>query len=118
MPLEADPTSRPAANPAWVAYLPRALHHRNYRLFFAGQTVTLLGTWIQTVALSWLVYRLTHSVFLLGLVTFVSQAPIFFITPFAGMIADRHDRRTVFMVTRALCMVQAAILTVLTLTGN
>jgi MFS family permease len=80
--------------------------------------VTLLGTWIQTVALSWLVYRLTHSVFLLGLVTFVSQAPIFFITPFAGMIADRHDRRTVFMVTRTLCMVQAAILTVLTLTDN
>src|SRR5438270_2460988 len=118
MTLEADLTPRPAANPGWVTYLPRALHHRNYRLFFAGQSVTLLGAWVQTVALSWLVYRLTHSVFLLGLVTFVSQAPIFFIAPFAGMIADRHDRRSVFIVTRALGMIQAATLTALTLTAN
>jgi len=114
-------TERPpdaSAPPAWLARLPRVFRHRNYRLFFAGQAVTLMGTWIQTVALSWLVYRLTHSVFLLGLVTFVSQAPIFFITPFAGMIADRSDRRSVFIVTRALCMAQAAILTVLTLTNS
>src|SRR5438105_2084414 len=118
MTLEADPTPRPAANPAWVAYLPRAFHHHNYRLFFAGQSVTLLGSWVQTVALSWLVYRLTHSVFLLGVVTFISQAPIFFITPFAGMIADRHDRRSIFMVTRTLAMIQAAALTALTLSGH
>src|SRR5438270_3039782 len=118
MTLEADLTPRPAANPGWVTYLPRALHHRNYRLFFAGQSVTLLGSWVQTVALSWLVYRLTNSVFLLGLVSFVSQAPIFFITPFAGMIADRHDRRVVFIVTRTLAMLQAAALTLLTLSGH
>lgn len=92
--------------------------HRNYRLFYAGQGIALMGAWVQTVALSWLVYRLTHSVFLLGVVSFVAQAPIFFITPFAGMIADRHDRRFVFIITRALCMAQAAILTILTLTGN
>ncbi len=106
------------AEPPWLRGLPRVFRHRNYRLFFLGQAVTLMGTWVQTVALSWLVYRMTHSVFLLGFVSFVSQAPIFFITPFAGMIADRHDRRSVFIVTRALCMIQAAILTVLTLTGN
>src|ERR1700680_4366466 len=113
-----EPTPEAPSPAAWLARLPRVFHHRNYRLFFAGQSVTLLGAWVQTVALSWLVYRLTHSVFLLGVVTFVSQAPIFFITPFAGMIADRHDRRSVFIVTRALCMAQAAVLTVLTLTGH
>ena len=100
------------------ALIPRVFRHRNYRLFYAGQCVTLIGTWIQSVALAWLVYSLTHSVFLLGLVSFMSQAPIFFITPFAGMIADRADRRLVFMMTRAASLVQAAILTVLTLTGN
>src|SRR5436305_1336154 len=118
MMAEPDSSAGPVANPAWVAYLPRAFQHRNYRLFFAGQSLTLLGSWVQTVALSWLVYRLTHSVFLLGLVTFVSQAPIFFITPFAGMIADRHDRRSVFIVTRLLGMIQAAVLTALTLSGH
>lgn len=104
--------------PGWLKRLPRVFRHRNYRLFYAGQGVALMGAWVQTVALSWLVYRLTHSVFLLGLVSFVAQAPIFFITPFAGMIADRHDRRFVFIITRALCMTQAAVLTLLTLTDN
>jgi len=100
------------------ARLPRVFRHSNYRLFFAGQSVTLLGTWVQTVALSWLVYRLTHSAILLGVVSFASQAPIFFITPFAGMVADRSDRRSIFMLTRGLAMAQAAILTVLTLTNH
>lgn len=113
--MSIEPSLDAAAPPAWLSRFPRVFRHRNYRLFYAGQGVTLLGAWVQTVALSWLVYRLTHSVFLLGAVTFVSQAPIFFISPFAGMIADRHDRRSVFIVTRALCMAQAAILTVLTL---
>jgi len=98
--------------------LPRVFRHRNYRLFYAGQMVTLIGTWVQSVALSWLVYRLTHSPFLLGVVSFASQAPIFFVTPFAGMVADRSDRRRVFMTTRALALVQAAILSVMTLTDN
>ena len=116
--MSIEPSLDAVVPPAWLSRLPRVFRHRNYRLFYAGQGVTLLGAWVQTVALSWLVYRLTHSVFLLGAVTFVSQAPIFFITPFAGMIADRHDRRSVFIVTRALCMAQAAILTVLTLTNT
>jgi MFS family permease len=113
-----EPSPEGSAPPAWLARFPRVFRHYNYRLFFAGQLVTLLGTWIQSVALAWLVYRLTHSLILLGVVSFVSQAPIFFITPFAGMIADRNDRRTVFMVTRSLSMLQAAILTVLTLTNH
>src|SRR5579862_2090909 len=116
MPSELSPDQ--TVSSAWISRLPRAFRHRNYRLFFAGQSITLLGAWVQTVALSWLVYRLTHSVFLLGLVTFVSQAPIFFITPFAGAIADRYDRRSVFIVTRALCMVQAMILTALTVSNG
>jgi len=116
MSIDSIPDETPA--PAWLKRLPRVFKHRNYRLFFAGQAVTLMGAWVQTVALSWLVYRLTHSVFLLGLVSCVSQAPIFFITPFAGMIADRHDKRLVFIVTRSLCMIQAAILTIMTWTGN
>ena len=116
MSTESSPDA--SAPPPWLRRFPRVFRHRNYRLFYAGQGVALMGAWVQTVALSWLVYRLTHSVFLLGLVSFVAQAPIFFITPFAGMIADRHDRRLVFIITRALCMVQAAVLTVLTLTGN
>ena len=114
----ADEQSPEPGPPRWLSRLPRAFRHRNYRLFFAGQSITLLGAWVQTVALSWLVYRLTDSVFLLGLVTFVSQAPIFFITPFAGMIADRLDRRSVFIVTRSFAMIQAAALTLLTLTGH
>jgi MFS family permease len=112
-----EPSPEDTVSSVWITRLPRAFRHRNYRLFFAGQSITLLGAWVQTVALSWLVYRLTRSVFLLGFVTFVSQAPIFFITPFAGMIADRYNRRSVFIVTRSLGMLQAAVLTALTLTG-
>src|SRR5258706_16153487 len=110
--MTTEPSPEASTPPAWLARVPRVFRHYNYRLFSAGQLITLLGTWIQSVALSWLVYRLTHSAFLLGLVTFAAQAPIFFITPFAGTIADRNNRRTVFVVTRSLCMAQAAILTV------
>jgi MFS family permease len=116
MSLESSPDE--SAAPAWLRRLPRVFRHRNYRLFYAGQGIALIGAWVQTVALSWLVYRLTHSVFLLGLVSFVAQGPIFFIAPFGGAIADRYDRRSVFIVTRALCMVQAAILTGLTLSNS
>ena len=118
MTIEPSPAETPRAEPPRRFGFPRVFRHRNYRLFYAGQAVTLIGSWIQAVALSWLVYELSHSVFLLGLVSFMSQAPIFFVTPFAGMIADRADRRLVFMATRAASLVQALILTVLTLTGN
>src|SRR5215470_2089332 len=115
--MNTEPVPDRSAPRGWLAYLPRVFRHRNYRIFYAGQAISLIGTWIQTVALSWLVYRLTHSVVLLGVVSFASQGPIFFITPFAGMIADRNDRRSVFIVTRALSMAQAAILTALTFTN-
>src|SRR5215510_979269 len=115
--MSVEPSSPPSPSSAYNSWIPRVFRHRNYRLFSAGQLVTLLGTWIQSVALSWLVYRLTHSAFLLGLVSFCSQAPIFFITPFAGAIADRNDRRTVFAITRTAYLIQAIIITVLTLTG-
>jgi MFS family permease len=97
--------------------LPRVFEHRNYRIFFFGQLVSLMGTWMKAVALGWLVYRLTDSAFLLGLVTFAQQAPLFFVSPFAGAIADRLSRRNVFVATQAICMVQAALLAVLTFTG-
>ena len=78
--------------PPWASRFPRVFRHHNYRLFHAGQLVTLIGTWIQSVALAWLVYRVTQSAFLLGVVSFCSQAPIFFITPLAGAIMSTLGR--------------------------
>lgn len=95
----------------------RALRSRNYRLFISGQVVSLAGTWIQQVAISWLVYRLTHSVWLLGMVAFLNQAPGVLIAPVAGLMADRYDRRRLLMATQSLAMIQALILAVLTLGG-
>ena len=94
----------------------RALRYRNYRLFFAGQSVSLIGTWMQQIALSWLVYRLTHSAFLLGLVGFAGQIPAFFFAPFAGAFADRWNRHTILILTQSLAMVQAFVLSFLVLT--
>jgi MFS family permease len=91
----------------------RALKHRNYRLFFYGQGISLVGTWMQQIALSWLVYRMTSSVFLLGVVGFSSQIATFILAPFAGVIADRHHRHRLLLITQIAAMVQASILTVL-----
>jgi hypothetical protein len=91
--------------------------HRNYRLFISGQFVSLMGTWMQTVAQAWLVYSLTHSLFLLGLTTFCSQVTIFFIAPFGGMVADRVDRRKMLLLTQSLAMLQAALLAMFTLSA-
>ena len=105
------------ARPASALALLTAFRHRNYRLFFAGQLVSLMGTWMQSVAQAWLVYRLTHSPFLLGLTSFCAQVTVFFMASFGGMIADRVDRRKMLLVTQALSMIQAAILAGLTLAG-
>src|SRR5262252_11036342 len=78
----------------------RALRHRNYRLFFGGQGVSLIGTWMTRVATGWLVYRMTGSPFQLGLVSFASQIPILFLGPFAGVWVDRLNRRRVLIVTQ------------------
>lgn len=88
----------------------RAFRSRNYRLFVAGQSVSLVGTWMQQVAMSWLVYRLTGSAFLLGVVGFASQIPSFVLSPVAGVLADRWNRRKLLMLTQALAMLQAALL--------
>jgi MFS family permease len=95
----------------------RALSHRNYRLFFGGQSVSLIGTWITRVATSWLVYRLTGSELLLGVVGFCGQIPTLVLAPFTGVLVDRWDRHRILVVTQVLSMLQSAALAVLALTG-
>lgn len=93
----------------------RSLRHRNFRLFFGGQSISLIGTWMQRIALGWLVYRLTNSAFLLGLVGFTSQIPVFILGPLTGVFADRWNRHKAIILTQILAMVQAFILAVLVL---
>ncbi len=96
----------------------RALKHKNFQLFFAGQFVSLTGTWMQSVAQSWLVYRLTGSVVLLGLIGFASQIPVFLLAPIGGLAADRYNRRRILIITQTSAMIFAFILAILTLTGT
>jgi MFS family permease len=100
------------------AGISRALERRNYRLFVAGQLVSLMGTWTQSVAQAWLVYRLTRSALWLGIATFCQQAPVFCLAAFGGLIADRHRRRTILVMTQSLAMVLAFVLAALTLSGS
>ena len=93
----------------------RALQHRNYQLFFAGQLTSLTGTWMQSVAQSWLVYRLTGSAVLLGVVGFSSQIPVLLLAPVGGSIADHHNRRRMLIATQTASMLLAFILAALTL---
>jgi MFS family permease len=101
-----------------VARVWRALRHRNFRLFFTGQSISLIGTWMTRIATSWLVYKLTSSALLLGVVGFAGQIPTFLVAPFAGVWVDRLDRRRVLVVTQVLAMVQSLALAVLTLSGR
>jgi MFS family permease len=98
-------------------HLLRALRHRNYRLFFGGQTVSLVGTWITRIATSWLVYRLTKSEFLLGVVGFAGQVPTLALAPVAGVLVDRWNRHRMLVVTQALSLLQSFALGVLALNG-
>jgi MFS family permease len=100
-----------------VKFMLRALNSRNYRLYFGGQGISLIGTWVQRIAQSWLVYRLTDSVFLLGLVGFSTQIPTFLMAPLAGVIVDRRNRYHILIITQILATVQAVILAVLVLTN-
>ena len=95
----------------------RALRHRNFRLFFIGQLISLIGTWMQTVAQAWLVYRLTGSPVLLGTVAFVTQLPVFFLATVGGIVADRHPKRRIVVGCQVASMVLAFLLAGLTLTG-
>jgi MFS family permease len=93
------------------------LRHRNFQLFFGGQLISLIGTWMQTIAESWLVYRLTGSPFLLGVAGFASQFPVFLVAPLGGIIADRFNRQRVVIGTQICSMILALIFAILTLTG-
>jgi len=105
-------------DPKGLQLIFRALHHRNYRLFFGGQGVSLIGTWMQQIAMSWLVYRMTQSAFLLGVIGFLGQIPAFLLSPFAGVLIDRWNRHRILVGTQSLAMIQAFILAFLTLTGT
>ncbi|HEY7155865.1 MAG TPA: MFS transporter [Gemmataceae bacterium] len=96
----------------------RSLAHRNYRLYFAGQGASLIGTWMQQVAMSWLVFQITGSSFQLGVVLFANQIPALFLSPVAGALADRWDRHRVLLWTQTLAMTQAFLLALLTWTGH
>jgi len=99
-----------------VPQMLRALRHRNFQLFFSGQLISLIGTWMDNVAEAWLVYRLTGSSLLLGTVAFAGQIPVFLLAPIGGMVADRWNRQRVVIATQAISMVLAGILAALTLT--
>src|SRR5438132_2680153 len=94
----------PAISPLRIPAALRALRHRNFRLFFIGQLISLIGTWMQTVAQSWLVYRLTGSSALLGMVGFSSQIPVFLLSPVGGVVADRFSRHRIVIATQISAM--------------
>src|SRR5512139_1915307 len=96
----------------------RALRHPNYRLWFTGQTVSLIGTWMQMVAQQWVVYEMTGSKFLLGAVAFAGSLPIFFLMLPAGVLADRVPRRSILLYTQTASMILAFLLTLLLATGR
>ena len=96
----------------------RSFRYRNYRLYFAGQSISLIGTWIQRIATPWLVYHLTNSPFLLGLVGFAGQIPTFIIAPFAGVLTDRWNKYRIMIATQVGSMIQALLLALLYFGGN
>jgi MFS family permease len=96
----------------------RSLKYRNYRLFFCGQGLSLIGTWMQRLAVGWLVYRLTNSALWLGVVSFAGQIPCFFLTAFGGVAADRYNKHKLLITTQSLAMVQALVLALLVLTNK
>ena len=112
-----DASAKTAPGRSGMAFMFRALGHRNYKLFFSGQSVSMIGTWMTRIAMSWLVYRLTGSALLLGVVGFAGQIPSFLLAPFAGVIVDRWNRHHLLVATQFLAMIQSLALAVLALTG-
>ncbi len=118
---EVQPTNTTTPSPSGQSRLPavfRSLKHRNFRLFFGGQLISLVGTWMQTIAEAWLIYRLTGSSVLLGLLGFVGQIPIFLLSPIGGLAADRWPRQRVVITTQVASMLLGFTLAALTLTGR
>jgi len=109
-------SGQPSPKTGWLPATLRALRHRNFQLFFSGQLVSLIGTWMQSVAQSWLIYRMTGSPLLLGAAGFASQIPVFLVAPLGGIVADRLSRQRVVIGTQILSMALALVLAVLTLT--
>jgi MFS family permease len=103
--------------PTGLKVIFRSLRYRNYRLFFGGQSISLIGTWIQRIAMPWLVYRLSGSAFLLGVVGFAGQIPTFLLAPFGGVLSDRWNRYHILIATQILAMMQALILAFLFFSG-
>jgi MFS family permease len=99
------------------AFMLRALAHKNYRLFFSGQSISLIGTWMTRIATSWLVYRLTGSALLLGVVGFAGQIPSFILAPVAGVLVDRWNRHRLLVITQVLALFQSLAMALLTMTG-
>lgn len=96
----------------------RALKYPNFRLYFSGQAISLIGTWMQRMAVSWLVFKLTHSELMLGLVVFAGQIPIMLLSPYGGALTDRHSRYKVLLYTQIASMVQAGLLAGVVLSGH
>ena len=111
------PHPAPSSQSPRVPAALRSLRHRNFQLFFSGQLISLIGTWMQNVAQSWLVYRLTGSALLLGVVGFANQIPVFLLAPIGGLVADRRNKHKVIITTQTSAMILAFILAGLTLTG-
>lgn len=109
---------RPERGGERLAFMVRALRYRNYRLFFGGQIVSLAGNWMTSIATSWLVYRLTGSAWMLGVVTFAGQVPSFVLGPFSGMIVDRVNKHHALVATQTLAMLQSFALAAMTLSGH
>src|ERR1700693_4519081 len=115
-PATADESGRTAASRLPVVL--RALKHRNFQLFFSGQLISLVGTWMQTLAQAWLVYRITGSSLLLGTVGFASQFPVFVLATLGGIVADRYSRHRIVIATQTASMFLAFALAGLTLSGR
>src|SRR5690348_4710474 len=113
--MSEDSTAPSSSSSRWRTTF-RALRHRNFQLFFSGQLISLIGTWMQNIAQMWLVYRMTHSSILLGAIGFASQIPAFLAAPFGGAVADRWSRHKLVIATQASSMILALILAGLTLT--
>lgn len=107
------PDKQTALSNIWIS-----LKTRNFRLYFSGMCVSLIGTWMQQIAMSWLVYKLTDSVFLLATVTFMAQIPILLLTPFMSVFVDRYNRRNILLLTQSLSALQALLLAGLTISGQ
>ena len=112
--MNSPPTAQKAG---WLPATLRALRHRNFQLFISGQIISVIGSWMQSIAESWLVYRLTGSALLLGATGFASQIPVFLVAPLGGIVADRFNRQRIVIGTQISSMILALILAVLTLTG-